>query len=222
MTARRHHYLSQCYLKAFAVARKKSYHTTVFDARTRRIYQTNVENVGIVRDFNRIQVEGYEPDTIEKALAEFEGELGPALERVITARTMRSHDDRALILNFMCMLAIRTPRLRETMREFTERVSNQMMQLALATKERWEGQVRKATAAGYMKSDRGITYEQMKEFVDRGEYRLEIANEHHLGMEFNTFDKVLETFFGRKWVVLRSSATSGGFIARPPAVPLLD
>ena len=72
--------------------------------------------------------------------------------------------------------------------------------------------MRKATAAGYMKSDRGITYEQMKEFVDRGEYRLEIANEYHLGMEFNTFDKVLETFFGRKWVVLRSSATSGGFI----------
>lgn len=134
MTARRHHYLSQCYLKAFAVARKKSYQTTVFDARTRTIYQTNVENVGIVRDFNRIQVENYEPDTIEKALAEFEGELGPALERVITARTMRNNDDRALILNFMCMLAIRTPRLRETMREFTERVSDQMMQLALATK----------------------------------------------------------------------------------------
>jgi hypothetical protein len=64
-----------------------------------------------------------------------------------------------------------------------------------------------------MKRDNNnVTYEQMKDFFERGEYRIEMAKEHHIGMEFNSFDKILETFFARKWVVLRASGSSGGFI----------
>jgi hypothetical protein len=110
MTARRHHYIPQCYLKAFAVPRKKGkYQTTVFDARVRKTYPTNIENVAIERDFNRIEVEGHAPDTVEKVMAGFEAELAPALQRVIGIGNMRDQNDRAIILNFMCMLAIRTP-----------------------------------------------------------------------------------------------------------------
>jgi hypothetical protein len=52
----------------------------------------------------------------------------------------------------------------------------------------------------------------MKDFVRRGEYKVNLRNEFHIGIEIDSHDKILETFFDRKWVVLNASATSGGFV----------
>ncbi|EIM25233.1 DUF4238 domain-containing protein [Microvirga lotononidis] len=208
---RRHHYVPQCYLKAFAVPRKKTFQTIVFDARGRKTYPTNIKNVAVELDFNRIDVEGHEPDALEKALAGFEGMLGPALVRVLEAGNLKNIEDRAIILNFMCLIAIRNPRHRETYRDFRERISKAIMGIVLATPERYASQMRKAREAGYV-SRTDVTYEAMKEFIDEGNYSVEVPTEHHVDIEFGAFDKVLETFFARKWIILRAAPDSGGFV----------
>ena len=89
-----------------------------------------------VHDFNRVDADGHPPDAFEKGMAEFEGELGPAIERVKVAGTIDDENDRALILNFMCLLSLRNPQQREIARSFQERVAKHTMKLVLATPER--------------------------------------------------------------------------------------
>jgi hypothetical protein len=208
---RRHHYVPQCYLKAFAVPRKKTFQTTVFDARERKTYPTNTKNVAVELDFNRMDIEGHTPDVLEKALAEFEGMLGPALVRVINASNLQSIEDRATILNFMCLVAIRNPRLREVYRNFQERISNRIIGMVLETPERYASQMRKAHEAGYV-AKRDVTYEAMKDFIRRGQYSVEVPTERHIELEFGVFDKVLRTFFGRSWIILHAPKETGGFV----------
>ena len=71
-TARKHHYLSQCYLKGFAQLEGKNWQTWVLDLKEKRQFRTNIENVAAIRDFNRIDVEGLPPDAIEQAMSSLE------------------------------------------------------------------------------------------------------------------------------------------------------
>jgi hypothetical protein len=55
VTARRHHFVPQCYLKGFTVERKKRRQITVFDAKNRKVFTTAIDNVALERDFNRVE-----------------------------------------------------------------------------------------------------------------------------------------------------------------------
>ena len=88
----------------------------------------------------------------------------------------------------------------------------QMGQVMVSTRERWESTIRGATAAGYMKGTPGVDYETMKAFVDSGEYSVELAREHHIKLELETFDSILPCLFHRKWLLLQAPAKSSGFI----------
>jgi hypothetical protein len=118
MTARRHHFIPQFYLKGFTVDRKKKRQLAVFDGKDRKAFIAAIDNVALERDFNRVEVEGLEPDAFENAVAAFEAEIAPALDRIIATQSNESEDDRITLVNLIGALALRNPRLRETIREF--------------------------------------------------------------------------------------------------------
>jgi hypothetical protein len=213
MVARRHHYVPRFYLKAFAAARKrKSPSTFVFDRVERKQFQTAIDNVAAERDFNRIEADGMVADAFENAMAATESDLSPAIERIAATGSFKDTDDRACLLNLIGLLHLRNPRLRETFRDFHERVAKATMSLALATPERWAGQVKKAIEAGYLKPDADTDYEKMKAFVGGGEYRVETSTERHITLEMGTFDKILPLLFRRGWVLVRAPTDCGGFV----------
>jgi hypothetical protein len=108
MAAKRHHYVPRCYLKNFAVVRKKGKHQVcVFDREARKTFQAAIENVAVEKDFNRIDIEGIEPDAFEKGMAELEAEASPAIERTVSAGSFANDDDRAYVLNLIGLLALR-------------------------------------------------------------------------------------------------------------------
>jgi hypothetical protein len=222
MVSRRHHFLPQCYLKGFSQPRKrgKSHHVTVFDRDGRR-FTSNILNIAVEHDFNRVEIEGHAPDVFEQAMAKFEGDLAPALVRILGAGNLRNEKDRAILLNFIGLIAIRNPRHRETFREFNEQVMNAMMELATATKERWEGQLKQAREAGYLKDTKNVSYEEMREFVKKKEYRIELNNEYKIGTEMGGFDAILPTLFNRKWVTFSPPGDSSGFITSDHPVCLM-
>jgi len=147
VTARRHHYVPQCYLRGFVGDPKKP-RLFVIDQKERRAFRTAPANVAAERDFHRIEVEGVPPDAFESALSGFETNLSDALQRIIAARSIRAEEDRAYLFNLMGMMAVKNPRFRETMQDFQERIMKQMMSLMTATPERWASTVRLAKAAG--------------------------------------------------------------------------
>jgi hypothetical protein len=208
--SRRHHFVSKCYLKAFSVLRKQGKHTiNVFDRDGAKTFATAIENVALERDFNTVDVDGVEPDVFERGAAEFESEFAPALQRIIESRSLPDNDDTGLLLNFITWLATRNPRLRENVRDFHERVARKIMNVALATPERWASQVKKMKASGY---EANSTYEQMKSFIAEKQYNVTMPTARHIVLEAGTFDSVLRTMFDRKWVLLKAPAGSGGFI----------
>lgn len=175
-------------MKGFAVPRKKETPSVVvFDRVGRKNYSTGIDNVGVERDFNRLDIEGVDIDAFEKKMSEFESELAPALRRIIQAETLENADDRAILLNFIGLLFMRNSRLRENFRGFHEQLAKVIMNLALATPERWEGQVKQAKAAGYINPDADANYERTKAFIDGGRYKVDVSTNHHIATEMNTF-----------------------------------
>jgi len=212
MVSRRHHFLPQCYLKGFSKPRKrgKTHHVVVFDRHGKQ-FTSNIVNIVVKHDFNRVEIEGTAPDVFEQKMAKFEGDLAPALNRILEARNLRNAEDRAILLNFIGLIAIRNPRHRESFRNFNEQVVKRMMELATDTKERWEGQMKQGREAGVLKETKTITYEEMRDFVKKNEYRIDLKTDFLIASEMKSFDAILPTLFNRKWVAFTPPTGSSAF-----------
>jgi len=218
MTARHHHYLSQCYLRSFTGGGSKKSKLTVIDIQGRRHFETIPRNVGGIRDFNRIEAEGVDPNHLEHALAEFEGAAATALKKIDEGAPFDG-EPKTLILNLVALLAIRSPEMREHWRQYQANLAERIMDLALASKERWESQVKRMKEAGIEVND-AVTYEEIKEFHEGKEYDIEVAREHHIRMEFVGVEAILPFLAQRKWLLVRSTDESGPFITTDNPVNL--
>jgi hypothetical protein len=213
MTARRHHYVSQCYLKGFVHDRDDP-KLFVVDAKERKSFVTAPDNVAAQRDFHTIDIEGHAPDALENALSGFETELDWALRRIAAAKSIQNENDRAYLFNLIGTQATKHPQLRKIFEDFKAEGIRQIMRAATATPERWEALMRRARAAGEVppESEDRVSYDDMKKFVDDDGYRINFAQGHNLGLELQTFDKILPCIFNRKWMTLRAPPGSTGFI----------
>ncbi len=207
--ARKHHYVPQCYLKHFTHDRSKKSQLYVVDAPRRRAFWTTPSNIAAERDFNRI--DGEDPNAIEAMYADFEAKLAPVLVRADTRRGQVDEADLAILLEMVALFAVRSPRRREHLRQFYEHSTRMIMDQALATRERWESQVRRAVADGFMAPPK-VSYEDMKAFVDSGEYRIDVTTTRHVATELELLPVVYNLLHERRWAVLRASAESGGFV----------
>jgi hypothetical protein len=221
MVARRHHYLPQCYLRGFAKPQKRgrAHHVHVFD-RNGKTFTTNIINVATERDFNRVEVEGHSPDAFEQGLAKFEGELGPALVRILKSHSLENQDDRLLLMNLIAMLTIRNPQQRENVRTFHEDTAHLLMEVATASKERWEAEKRRLKAAGY-EGEFDVPYEELRKAVLEKAFRIEVPTEGHIGLEMGILEPLLTTLLMRKWLVLLTPRESGGFVTCDSPVCLM-
>jgi hypothetical protein len=210
--ARNHHWIPQCYLKAFARPASKTGKLWVHDFETSRNFSTIPRNVASARDFNRIDIPGEPIDRLETALSGFEDEVERAIHRTAIASDGFADDDaRNLILNLVALLAVRNPRTREQRRQFREDVAKRIMSIILSSRERYESQFRSAKKAGFI-SGEFIPYEKMKESHDSEEYRVEVDREGQIREEFLVHDDVLQVLGERHWLVIRSSRQIGEFI----------
>ncbi|MCW5713899.1 MAG: DUF4238 domain-containing protein [Bauldia sp.] len=208
-TAKRHHYVPEFYLKGFAVPRKKEHQTTVID-RSGRTFATAIKNVAAETGFNAI--DGPQPDVVENAFASIEAEFAPALARIAAAKSLANDQDREILMYFIAWLAIRNPRFRETFRQFQANVSKQIVDLSLASRERWEGQVKQMEAAGVRKGP-AVDYEVVKEFHESGKYKIEVPVERHLEIAAPAVDAVFPHLMRRGWTLMSPSSAAGEFIS---------
>lgn len=220
--ARHHHYISQTYLRGFAQRRerkqKPAFFTQVTDFRQLKTFEANVRNVGGERDFNRVEIPGYEPTVVETALSAFEGSCTDAMKRVAASRRFEG-EDANLTLNFMAVLAVRSPENRENVREFHERVHKGLLATITRDEETWQ-----ATTAG-MKADgvpvnTAISYEDARSFSQRGEFDVAVPREYHMRLEFDLANKLLELLGRRVWTLYTVDGNEIEFITTDRPVTL--
>lgn len=181
----------------------------VVDAKEHRAFSANPKNVAVERDFHAVDVEGLPSDTFESNLAGFEDELDKALRRIVAARSItKDENDRAYLLNFICLLAIKNPGLGENVRVAQAHTARIIMDLVTASPEQYEANVRRAKQDG----DLNVDYQTMRQFVESGEYRIETQPSMHLQMEKQNFDKILPLIFTRKWMLFKAPTSSTGFV----------
>lgn len=217
---RKHHWVPQCYLKGFAKSRSKKAALHVIDAMARKIFQATPRRVAWAPDFNRIDVDGFSPNLIESGLSSFEGQVDKALERICVQREFSNADDRILVFNLIALLAVRNPRGRENWRKSIENEAKIIMDLTVATKERYESSLASAKKAGVLSSGNDVTYEQARDFVARGEFMVDVPTTRHVDMEMRSVNIVLPLLLERKWVLLIAPANSGGFVTTDHPVVL--
>lgn len=218
MTARHHHYISQCYLKGFTKGSGKKSKLTVLDFREKKTYETIPRNVGGIRDFNQISVEGVNPNILEDELSKFEGRAATALRKLGEGAPFEG-EIKDLILNLIAIFAVRSPEMREHWRQFHEQVAERVMDIALETRQRWESQVRQMKDRGIAIAD-DITYEDVKDFHDSKAYKIEVRQDHHIEMELAAIEAVLPCLDRRNWLIVKSNEHSGPFITTDNPVNL--
>ncbi|CAN7784068.1 DUF4238 domain-containing protein [Cupriavidus necator] len=215
---RNHHYVPQCYLKGFSRNRSKNSQIYVVDTKERRAFMSTPRNVGASRDFNRIVVEGLDPNEVEAGYGEFESKLAPALVRLDEARQFANEDDRDLVLELISLMAVRNPDFREARRQALERSAKIMGSVLVANRERYEGQMQRAREAGYVKGE--ASFEEMRNFIDEERYTVEVPTTNHVATELKLLDSMREMIHGRKWTLLAAPVGSGGFITSDHPVVL--
>jgi hypothetical protein len=218
--ARGHHYVSQCYLKRFTHNGSKNSKLFVLDLATGKRFTSAPKNVAKQRDFNMI--EGRPAGELENRLAGFETEVNKALDVIEQSRTMDDRDAWMHVMNLAAMFAVRNPRQRESMRRFQEQVAKLTMSMVLSSPETWESQMRQARASGHIEPDSKATDEEVREFFERDEYTVQVANASHIFNEFKVFEDVLRTLVARKWALCIAPADSGGFITSDHPICLMS
>lgn len=219
MTARHHHYLSQCYLRGFTEGCSKNSKLTVFDHLANKVYETRPRNVGGIRDFNRIDTEGVDQNVLEHTLAEFESNAAKALRNIEEGASFEG-DNKELILYLAALIGTRSPARREHWRRFQAQVMEQVMGLTLASRERYESQVRQMRKTG-REMDDSVGYEDVKKFFESKEYRIEVAREHHIHMEFVGVQAIFPLLLSRNWMIVKATVESGPFISSDNPVGLV-
>lgn len=194
-----HHFIPQFYLRNFSPAgdRRKA-KVFCFDQSTRKSFETLVRNVGSRRHFFRIDVEGYDPNHVEDGMAEIEGEISAHLTEAIEAKSFPSGAHFSSVMLLMGNLAVRNPRFRSMTEEFHLKVASGMMKMMLQNKDRFDDSVEQARASGIpIRND--INYEDMKEFIDRGEYKVAIDQTYLIGLELEAVPTAVEQLARRNW-----------------------
>jgi len=207
--ARKQHFVPQFYLRGFVGEKDRLF---VVDRPSRKTFRTAPKNVAAERDFNRVDVQGMDPNAVEKALADFEGKVAPAFERVKAAKSLANKDDRDAVMNLICALAIRNPRQRAAINDFIGELEQRVVEVGLETKERWESQVAQMKAAGIWDDSSNVSYESMKKFIEERRYKIEVAKEYNVLVEIEQHDRLLQHLGNWKWQVLEANKGSGGFV----------
>ncbi|CAN7594101.1 DUF4238 domain-containing protein [Variovorax paradoxus] len=193
-----HHYIPQAYLRGFGWKRgEKNWHVHAWDMPGQRRFQPNTKNICCERDFLKFENGEDSPYMLETEMAKFENLTRQAILHVAETKTFEG-EPRNLILNFIALLAVRSPEMRENMRENHERLLKMVTKVSMSDKRYFEATLEKMREEGVTVGD-DFTYEMMKEFVDKEEYTIETPREQHIVSEFKMVDGVLKYLDMRKW-----------------------
>lgn len=197
-----HHYVPQFYLRGFADGEGRQARVFVFDSDTGRAFPTHVRNIASRRNFNKIEIDGLDPNHVEDALSIVEAEISAHLSETINAVTFLSDQHFSSIMLLMAMLSVRNPRFRGVMENFHRELAEKVLDITHSSEERWKGQIDHMQKAG-VPLDGEVTYEQAKAFYDAKNYTISVDQTHLIELEFTAVDTVIELLAKRNWCFIK-------------------
>jgi hypothetical protein len=201
---RNHHYLPRCYLKNFSIDEKQT-KIFVVDAMKKKSFDSNIKNIAVERDFNRTELEGVDNFFIEKELAKFESGLAISLKNIMLGGAF-INETKAYILNFIALLAVRTPVMRAHFAKIHSTMIDRVMDISLSNKERWEGSQEKYSL------EKRVSYEDAKEFYESKAYTISVSQDYLIQSEFKMANTILHALSHRNWQLIQSVENQNLFL----------
>lgn len=214
-----HHYIPQAYLRGFGWKRgEKNWHVNTWDLPGQRRFRPNTKNICCERDFLKFDNGEDSPYKLEAEMGKFENLVRQAILRVADTKTFAG-EDRTYILSLVALLAVRSPQMREHMRETEERLLKMMLDVTLEKKERWDATVHKMRKKGLpIRND--VTYEQIKDLQKKDPFKLDLPRERQIVSELKMFESVLKYVGLRKWKLYVLRKGEGSFVTTDHPVSL--
>jgi Protein of unknown function (DUF4238) len=207
---RQHHYIPQFYLRRFLPGGGGK-QLTVLDRKECHSFVTITRNVGGQRDFNRIAVEGWDPNEIEKELSKFEAKVAEELQNLEATKDLSNKKTYDTMMNFMALLAMHNPSVRANIANFMNKINEAMSNELVSSNEKWEEVCEKVEAEGINESQ-NISYEKRKDFVKNREDTFGVSKTSLNQLEFFGVDQVLPLLSRRSWTLYISNDETGPFI----------
>jgi hypothetical protein len=201
-----HHFIPQFYLRNFSGWNdKRKARVFCFDQSTGKSFETLVRNVGSRRHFFRINTVGLDPNLIEDAMAAIEGDISIHFAEVSEMKMFPSGEHFSSLMNLIANLAVRNPRFRSKMEKFHLQVISNIIKMCVKNKNRFEQSIKNAQDHGVLLRE-GISYDELKHFVDKGEYILTVDQTYLIRLELEAAQTVYEQLVRRSW----------SFVSPPP------
>ena len=197
---RKQHFVPPFYLRKFVGAKDM---LLVFDREKEETYRSKPPGVAAQRDFNRIDVEGMDPNAVEKVLSEFEGETAPRLDRVIANKSIADEADRSAMVNLMAAMTLRNPKRRRGFGTVIENFTKSF----LGGKENYETYVADMKKAG---KEPEFTLEELRRELAGA--TITAPKETIIGAEIDQHDPAAKRLWEKKLQLVVAPDSSGGFV----------
>ena len=210
--ARNHHFISQGYLAGFTEEGTRDGRLHVSDLVSHSVFQTKPRNVGAERDFNRIDVDGQDPDALERALGEFEGKAISIIRGIQTTGALPNDEDFNYVLNLMALFIVRNPRRRRQMNDARHNVVRVIGDLLTSNKRLFEHHLAQAKENGFVPQDPEVSYAALRQFIRDDQYTTSVSTSENLSLELGGFEHALRLLHSRYWSLVTADVGAPDFV----------
>lgn len=215
---RKHHYVPVFHLAGFTKKGTKESPLWVFDTKTGNQWEAKPGKIGFEKDLYSVDLPDTPPDVIEDVFMDLETKTAPVVRTLCETLQMPTGEDYNYLMNYLALLEVRTPTRRKIFSSFMEDMAKTLMQTIVSTEEHFEATRRRMASEGHEVP--GTSYEEMRNFVDKGRYSVSFDNNTHVQNVLHAMDAVLQPLGDRNWTVVYCPNALGDFICSDHPVSL--
>jgi hypothetical protein len=221
-----HHFVPQFYLRNFRdanVPEGQEPWIWVVDFKQHRIERRAPKNVGKAANYYAFpEIEAAGGEAVESILSKIESATAAAVRRLLASDNSELEgQDRADLLFFMAVFAVRVPFFRNLTEKFAANVAKNLMQVSASDPECFEHTVREA-----LKGKENLTPDKIEELrqwvLDDSKYTIRASPRLSIVMGFQSVvDTIYPIFDQMRWAVVRAGGDLG-FITGDTPVTWVD
>jgi hypothetical protein len=232
-----HHFVPRSYLAGFTLNGSKHGRIWILDAAELKIFKSSPAKTAAQTHFNRIDVPGLDPNTVEDIFASIEGRAAPVMNLIAAQQALPySGDDLLSLSNFVALQHARTPLSRRFYSDIEVRSFQMAMKIYLSSPDRWD-QTKDMLKSGEftpedpfydgirLLAEDDLPYDELHrfvwgdDFVEQMRQRL-ISNTLHVHNALEAFDAMAPFVASRTWSLLVSVERSTEFVCSDHPVSL--
>ena len=220
MVSRNHHFVSRAFLKSFAWKNGKGLKIGMYDFIDKNKVETNIKNVAVVRDFNTVELEGEDPEQVEKFLSQFEQCIPEVACLSDSTESIDDWDSESAeqLFFMMGLFAAKNPHVREVLETYQKKVILRSLDQLTSSEGRFKEFNRRSGL------ENPPSYEFVRNLVESDLIGVDLNQSASVGLELKLASDLSKFFAARMWSIIRADDESSPFITsdRPVCLDWLE